>query len=83
MGCGGEEIDFKGLPNQFVLKCTHDSGGLVICKDKSNFDVTKAKKKLARALRSNYYYSNREWPYLNVPRLIIAEQYMQDENNEL
>ncbi|MBQ2371595.1 MAG: hypothetical protein II289_00305, partial [Bacteroidales bacterium] len=30
-----DEIDFESLPEQFVLKCTHDSGGLVICKDKS------------------------------------------------
>lgn len=34
-----EEIDFSTLPNQFVLKCTHDSGGLVICKDKSKLDI--------------------------------------------
>ena len=39
-----EEIDFENLPNQFVIKCTHDSGGLVICKDKTNFDLSKAKK---------------------------------------
>ena len=30
-----DDIDFDSLPNQFVLKCTHDSGGLVGCKDKS------------------------------------------------
>ncbi|MDY4640809.1 MAG: ATP-grasp fold amidoligase family protein, partial [Erysipelotrichaceae bacterium] len=30
-----DEIDFDNLPDRFVLKCTHDSGGLVICKDKS------------------------------------------------
>ena len=41
-----EEIDFDKLPNQFVLKCTHDSGGLVICKDKANFDILSARKKL-------------------------------------
>lgn len=41
-----EDIDFSILPNQFVLKCTHDSGGLVICRDKKNFNKKSAKKKL-------------------------------------
>lgn len=75
-----DEIDFDKLPNQFVLKCTHDSGGLVVCKDKSSLDIEKAKSKLQRALKNNYYYSNREWPYLNVPKRIICEQYMEDES---
>lgn len=73
-----DEIDFDSLPNQFVLKCTHDSGGLVICKDKSKLDKKKAKKKIEECLRHNFYYGQREWPYKNVPHRIIAEQYMED-----
>lgn len=73
-----EDIDWNLLPNQFVIKCTHDSGGLVICKDKSKLDVEVAKKKLQRSLDTNYYYLGREWPYKNVPHRIIAEQYMED-----
>ena len=72
-------IDFDALPNQFVLKCTHDSGGLVICRDKNSFDKQTAKKKIERSLKKNYYWSGREWPYKNVPRKIIAEQYMEDD----
>lgn len=34
-----EDIDFKSLPNKFVLKCTHDSGGLIICKDKNQLNI--------------------------------------------
>lgn len=75
-----DEIDFEALPNQFVLKCTHDSGGLVICKDKSKLDIAAAKKKLAKSLKINYYYQNREWPYKNLTPRIIAEQYMEDES---
>lgn len=71
-----DDIDFDALPNQFVLKCTHDSHGLVICKDKSRLDITAARKKLNRALKRNYYYLFREWPYKNVPPQIIAEQYI-------
>ena len=73
-----DDIDFDGLPNQFVLKCTHDSGGLVICKDKGSFDKLAAKKKIEKFLKRNYYLVHREWPYKNVKHRIIAEQYMED-----
>ncbi len=73
-----DDIDFDSLPEQFVLKCTHDSGGLVICKDKSRLDKKAAKKKINRCLKRNYYYSHREWPYKNVKPRIIAEAYMED-----
>lgn len=73
-----DEIDFDALPNQFVLKCTHDSGGLVICKDKNTFDKAAAKKKIEKSLKRNYFLIHREWPYKNVKRRVIAEQYMED-----
>ena len=72
-----EEIDWESLPDQFVLKCTHDSGGLVICRDKSKLDIDAAIKKLRKSLKRNYYKAGREWPYKNVPRRIIAEKYME------
>ena len=78
-----DEIDFEQLPEQFVLKCTHDSGSIAICKDKATFDKKTAKKKLERGLRYNYYYSGGfEWPYKNVKPRIIAEKYMVDESAE-
>ena len=73
-----EDIDFDTLPNQFVLKCTHDSGGLVICRDKSLFNKEAAKKKINKALKRQYYWVWREWPYKNVKPRIIAEKYMED-----
>ena len=75
-----EDIDWETLPNQFVLKCTHDSGGLVICRDKESLDKDAAIKRLNKSLRNNYYLAGREWPYKNVPRRIIAEKYMEDKN---
>nr|WP_289130582.1 ATP-grasp fold amidoligase family protein [uncultured Clostridium sp.] len=75
-----DEIDFTKLPQQFVLKCTHDSGGLVICKDKNEFNIKKAKKKIEKCLKNDYYMQNREWPYKNVKPRIIAEEYMVDES---
>lgn len=72
------EINFNELPNQFVLKCTHDSGGLVICKDKKEFDLQIARKKISKSLERNYYLSGREWQYNEIPRRIIGEQYLED-----
>ena len=56
------DIDFDSLPNQFVLKCTHDSGSIVICKDKANFDIKKAKMVICHSLSRNFYYYGFEWP---------------------
>lgn len=72
------DIDFDTLPEKFVLKCTHDSAGIVICKDKTKFDYKEAKCKLEKSLKQNYYYLSREWPYKNVVPRIIAEPYMED-----
>lgn len=72
-----EDINFNELPNQFVLKCTHDSGGLIICKDKSKLDIEKARKKINRCLNHSYYWGVREWPYKNVRRRIIAEKFIE------
>ncbi len=75
-----EDIDFDKLPDQFVLKCTHDSGGLIICKDKSKLDIEEAKKKLKHFYNRKYFYLHREWPYKNVKPRIIAEKFMVDES---
>lgn len=75
-----DEIPWDDLPNQFVLKCTHDSGGVVICRDRATLNIRKAKKKLAKGLKTSYYFQNREWPYLNVKPRIICEEYKVDES---
>lgn len=72
------DIDFAALPDQFVLKTTHDSGAFVICKDKNTLDVRATRKKLSHFLKRRYYDCNREWPYKNVKPRIIAEAYMED-----
>lgn len=75
-----DEIDFDELPDQFVLKCTHDSGGLAICTDKSKFDMAKAREKIEKSLKRNYFRSSREWQYKNIPPRIIAEPFIGDNN---
>lgn len=73
-----EDIDFDKLPNSFVLKATHDSGGAYICKDKAPLDKEKAKKKMEYALKNNFFYVSREWPYKEIPHRIIADKFLDD-----
>ena len=77
-----EDIDFDSLPDQFVLKCNHDSGSVVVCKDKGTFDRNNALAVLNKGLRRNGYWYGREWPYKNVKPLIIAEQYIEDNSQD-
>jgi hypothetical protein len=71
------DINFDALPNQFVLKCNHNSGlGMCICKDKSTLNIKHTRKKLKKGIEQDYYLFEREWPYKDVPRKIIAERYM-------
>ena len=78
-----EDIDLDSLPNQFVLKATHDSGRVVICKDKAKLDIEKAVDEMRISLGRNFYAVTREWPYKNVKPRIIAEQYMQDDDGQI
>lgn len=73
-----DDIDFDILPHQFVLKTSHDCGGVFVCKDKSSFDKEKARKFLMEHLNRDYYLTGREWPYKNVKPCIFAEKYMAD-----
>lgn len=78
-----DDIDFDELPNQFVLKCNHNSGGLFICKDKrqvSREQFRQIQRQLKKELRYNYYWRTREWPYKNVKRKVFMEKYMVDES---
>ena len=77
-----KEVDFGLLPNQFVLKCNHDNG-VIICKDKTSLDIQRVKEELEYHFNRDYYKKLREWPYKNVPRVILAEKYIEDSNGEL
>lgn len=71
-----DEIDISGLPDRFVLKTNHDSGGVAICRDKKSFDLEAARAKLDKSLRRNYFWQCREWPYKDVKPLVFAEEYL-------
>ena len=78
-----DKIDFDKLPEQFVLKCTHNSGGTVICRNKKSFNKENARNILNRCLKKNVYWPTREFPYKNVPPRIIAETFMDDGRAEV
>ena len=73
-----DEIDFDTLPKKFVLKTNHDSGGVMLCRDKKSFDKEKARAFFEKHLKINYYWSAREWPYKNIKPCIFAEQFLED-----
>ena len=75
-----DEINFDELPEKFVLKTTHDSGGVAVCLDKSDRTISVARKKINKSLKHNFFYEHREYPYKNIKPRIIAEKYMVDES---
>ena len=75
-----DEIPFESLPNQFVLKCTHDCGSVAICKDKTTFDIDTHRKRFKKYLSQNYFWRSREWVYRSLTPRIIAEKYLVDES---
>lgn len=78
-----EDIDFEGLPDKFVIKGTHDSGGVVVCRDKAKLNLHEVREKMRRSLKRDFYAITREWPYKNVQHRIIAESYIQQSDGGL
>ena len=79
-----DDIDFDKLPEQFVIKCNHDSGSTKVIKNKSSLtkkDFKKLKKFYKKRLKRDFYYAGREYPYKGIDRYIIAEQLMIDSDN--
>ena len=77
-----DDVDFNSLPNRFVIKCNHNSGtGMYICRDKTKMNVLEVREGLRKGLQEDYYSYGREWPYRDIPRRIIAEQFMEDSSS--
>ena len=73
-----EDIDFDKLPDQFVIKGTHDSGGAFVCRNKARFDCNRVKRRIEKNLKKNYYFPLREWPYMNIKPRIIIDKFLDD-----
>jgi len=77
---------FDSLPNEFVMKSTHNSQCLSVVKDKSSLtekDIKKIIKKQNKALKINGAAQMHELQYKNVVPQIIVEKLMLDESGEL
>jgi len=70
------QIDFARLPERFVLKCSHNSGGVIVCQDKANFDVKAAVRSLKRQMKKNYFSIGREWLYREIPPRVLCEAFI-------
>lgn len=77
-----EDVDFSILPDQFVLKPTHTSGNVIICRDKTKLDLIETKKTLIKWLKREYFWYQREWPYKNIKPRIICEELLVNETQE-
>ncbi len=77
-----EDIDFDILPNRFIIKCNHNSGGVIVVNDKSKIDKSKLSKHFNKLLKENYYYVGREYPYKNIKSKILIEANIQSDNND-
>ncbi len=76
------DIDIEKLPNEFVMKCNHDSGSLILCRDKNELNVADARESLSKVFRADYYLTGRETPYKYVKRKIFAEELIKSEHGK-
>lgn len=71
-----DEIDFAKLPQQFVIKTTFDSSGVIVCRDKNQLDIAAAKEKIEKSMKRNYFLPSREWPYKDIPHRILVDTFL-------
>lgn len=70
------DIDFDQLPKQFVLKCNHDQGSVIIVENKNSINTKEVIRKLNYKIKQNAYYGTREYPYKNIKPKVFAEEYL-------
>lgn len=78
------EIDFKKLPKSFVLKTNHGSGTIYIVKDKNKMDYNEVKNLFDDWMQMDYAFcTGFELHYSKIRRRIIAEKYIETDNDDL
>lgn len=76
-----QTIDFKSLPQSFVIKATHGCNFNLLVRDKSDLNIFKTRLLLKKWLSKNQYYrGGLEWAYRDIPPRIIIEDYLEEEN---
>ena len=77
-----DEIDWEKLPNRFIIKCNHNSGGVIVVNDKKDLDKSSLRTHFNKLLKKNYYYNGREYPYKNIKPKIMIEENIQNANTK-
>lgn len=77
-----DEIDWEKLPNRFIIKCNHNSGGVIVVNDKKDLDKDSLRTHFNKLLKKNYYYNGREYPYKNIKPKIMIEENIQNANTK-
>ena len=78
------DITPENLPDfPFIIKTNHDSSGGIIVRDKSNVDWDSVRNKLAKSLKRNYYYFNKEWQYKNIEPCIVVEKLLMENDGSI
>lgn len=81
--CDAREVDFDALPERFVIKAAHASGWNLICRDKSRLNRRHARCMMASWLKQGIYWNGREWPYRDMSRRLVIEEYLEDSSGGL
>ncbi|MCM1983007.1 CapA family protein [Lyngbya confervoides] len=74
------QIDFDALPQSFVIKTNHDSGSVILVRNKSSFDYHSAKSRIDSALQRPYGWTNGEWAYNYVKPKVFVEEFIEPES---
>ncbi|MCD4711904.1 MAG: carbonic anhydrase [Clostridiales bacterium] len=79
-----EDIDFRQLPDKFVLKTNNGSHTNILCDNKEKLNKEETIKTLNQWLTKRSSKLGREWSYYDIEPKIVCEKYLdKDENNDL
>jgi hypothetical protein len=70
------QIDFDVLPNSFVLKTNHDSGTVILVRDKSELNCKAIEPRIEEALKRPYGWENGEWAYSYIVPQVLVEEHI-------
>lgn len=76
-------FDFSALPNRFVIKAAHSSGWNLICTDKLRLDFAHTRRLMASWISQGIFWNGREFPYRDMPRRLVVEEYLEDSSGGL
>jgi len=77
-----KDIDFDSLPNAFVIKTNHDSGSVVLVRNKVLLDKNAIELAINKALSTRFGWEYGEWAYAYIRRKVFVEEYISSNQEE-